>query len=210
MVRRLMDLGLNNLTNLVHEMAMLSEDCVSTAIRAYLSGKNVVSSIFSESNRLAILQEEVNDLAVELFIRYQPVATDLRFIRSCQEIAYGFARFGRYAYDISQVRDQFGEVSHCDHSMLSTTADSVKEMIRNSIMALREKNIKMAEELRVVDNVVDASYLQYLKEIQEKQTEMKCAISNILILRYLERIADHAVSIGDLVKYIISGEKAHP
>jgi phosphate transport system protein len=204
-----MDLGLTKLTNLMQDMAEMSEDCVTTAIEAYLSDKNVATTIYDQSSKLIMLQEEVSDLAVELLVRYQPVAADLRFIKACMEISYGFARFGRYAYDIAQVRDQFGKLSDCDHSMVANTADEVRKMIRRSIKAFNDRDIKMAEGLREADDLVDSFYLQNIKRILEKKDEMKCAISAALILRYLERIADHAVYIGDLVKYIVSGEKGH-
>jgi phosphate transport system protein len=209
MVRRLMDLGLNKLTNLMQNMGELSENSVSTAIEAYLSDKNVVSTIYNQSSELIMLQEEVSDLAVELLVRYQPVAADLRFIKACMEIAYGFARFGRYAYDIAQVRDQFGKLSECDHSMVANTAEEVKKMIRDSIRAFNDRDVKVAQELREADDTVDSFYRQNIKRILEGEIEIKCALSAALILRYLERIADHAVYIGDLVKYIVSGEKAH-
>ena len=61
--------------------------------------------IFEWSEKLKIFQLEVSNLATELIFRYQPVATDLRYIRSCMEIAYGFSRFGRYAYDIMSTRN---------------------------------------------------------------------------------------------------------
>ncbi|MEM2759167.1 MAG: phosphate uptake regulator PhoU [Nitrososphaerales archaeon] len=208
MVRRLMDLGLSKLTNLMQDMAELSENSVSVAIEAYLSDKNVVTTISNQSNELIMLQEEVSDLAVELLVRYQPVAADLRFIKACMEISYGFARFGRYAYDIAQVRDQFGKLSDCDHSMVANTADEVKKMIRDSIKAFNERDANVAEELRQADDIVDSFYRQNIKRILEGEIEIKCAISAALILRYLERIADHAVYISDLVKYIVSGEKS--
>lgn len=209
LVRRLLDLGLSKLTNMMQDMAELSENTVSTAIEAYLSDKNVVSTIYGQSNKLIMLQEEVSDLAVELLVRYQPVATDLRFIKACLEIAYGFARFGRYAYDIAQIRDQFGKLSDCDHSMVANTAEEVKKMIRSSIKAFNDRDVKMADGVREMDDLVDSFYIKNVKRILDKQMDIRCALSSALILRYLERIADHAVYIGDLVKYIVTGEKAH-
>jgi phosphate transport system protein len=205
-----MDWGLNKLTNLMQDMANLSEQSVTTAIEAYLSDKNVITSVRNQSVELIMLEEEVSDLAVELLVRYQPVATDMRFVKACMEIAYGFARFGRYAYDIAQVRDQFGRLSNCDHSMVANTADEVKRMIRNGIKAFNDRDVKMAESLRAADDVIDSFYLQNIKHILEGQIDIKCAISAALVLRYLERIADHAVYIGDLVKYIVSGERSRP
>src|SRR6266849_7839203 len=95
-------------------MAKLSERSVLTAIESYEKGTSVKKEIFDWSEQLRLLQDEVADLAIELIARYQPVATDLRFIRSCMEIAYGFSRFGRYAHDISDVFGIFGDLSACD------------------------------------------------------------------------------------------------
>jgi phosphate transport system protein len=72
------------------DMAKLSESCVFNAIESYKSGTPIKNQIFEWSEKLRVLQEEVADLAIELIARYQPVATDLRFIRSSMEIAYGF------------------------------------------------------------------------------------------------------------------------
>jgi phosphate transport system protein len=64
------------------DMAKLSENSVFTAIESYERGGNAKREIFEWSEKLCILQEEVADLAIELIACYQPVATDLRFIRS--------------------------------------------------------------------------------------------------------------------------------
>ena len=75
------------------------------------------------------IQDETADLAIELIARYQPVATDLRFIRSCMEIAYGFSRFGRYAYDIVEVLETIGPIPDCDKTAVLGIARPVREMI---------------------------------------------------------------------------------
>ena len=79
------------------DMANLSENSVFTAMESYEKGLNVKMQVFEWSENLRRLQEEVGDLAIELIARYQPVASDLRFIISYMEISYGFSRFGRYS-----------------------------------------------------------------------------------------------------------------
>ena len=68
------------------DMAKLSENSVFTAIESYKESTLVKKQIFDWSEKLRVLQEEVSDLAIELIARYQPVASDLRFIKSCMEI----------------------------------------------------------------------------------------------------------------------------
>src|ERR1700730_18744370 len=107
---RLMDLGMDKLRNLLLEMGNLSEQTVATAIDAYQMGKNL-QEVNRWSNKLKQLDDQVSELSIELIARFQPVASDLRYIKACMEISYGFYRFGRYAHDIVEVLEMFGDLS---------------------------------------------------------------------------------------------------
>jgi phosphate transport system protein len=129
------------------DMAKLSENSVFTAIASYQESTLVNKQIFDWSEKLRVLQEEVSDLSIELIARYQPVASDLRFIKSCMEISYGFSRFGRYSYDIVDVLETMGSISICDKSAVLETAKTVRGMILLSLNALqsRDKNAAFGE-----------------------------------------------------------------
>ena len=209
---RLLDLGIDRIHNIIMDMSKLSESSVLTALESYEEGTRLKRQIFDWSEKLRTLQEEVADLAIELIARYQPVATDLRFIRSCMEISYGFSRFGRYAYDIVDVLETMGSISDCDQSTVLEMAGTVREMIQLSLHSLRSRDKDAAQKLYQMDDTVDTLYRKYLREIitlktnQDKNfTDPRCYISALLILRYLERISDHACYIGDSVHYIATG-----
>jgi len=194
------------------DMANLSEKSVTTAIESYEKGASTKKVIFEWSEQLRVLQDEVGDLAIELIARYQPVATDLRFIRSCMEISYGFSRFGRYAYDIVDVLETMGSIANCDKSAVLEMSGTVREMIHISVQALQSKDKNAAEKLYQIDDTVDALYRKYLREAitpseqtDKRSLDPRCYISALLILRYLERISDHACYIGDSVHYIVTG-----
>jgi phosphate transport system protein len=193
-------------------MVELSEKSVFTAIDSYEKGLKVKEQIFEWSERLRELQEEVADLAIELIARYQPVATDLRFIRSCMEIAYGFFRFGRYSYDIVEVLESMGSVADCDKSAVLEMAMITREMILLSIKSLQSRDKDTAVQLYKMDDKVDELYRKYLHDaiypqtnLQKHFSEPRCYVSALLILRYLERISDHACYVGDSVYYIVTG-----
>src|SRR5436309_9742749 len=158
-----MDMGLDRLRGMILDMAQLSNSTVTTAIDAYEQGKDVRAKIFDCSEELRILQDEVSELAVELIARYQPVATDLRFIKSCMEIAYGFSRFGRYAHDISDVFGIFGDLSSCDKSSIREAGEHTKSMIHLSIKAFNERDVELANKVRKMDDIVDSIYLGFVK-----------------------------------------------
>lgn len=172
------------------QMVELSEKSVFTAIDSFEKGLKVKEQIFEWSERLRELQEEVADLAIELIARYQPVATDLRFIRSCVEIAYGFFRFGRYSYDIVEVLESMGSVADCDKSAVLEMATITREMILLSVKSLQSRDRDAAGQLYKMDDKVDALYRKYLHEaispqtnLQKQISEPRCYVSTLLILR---------------------------
>jgi len=197
-------------------MGNLSEKCVMNAIESYENGIVTKNEIFQWSEKLKVFQLEVSDLATELIFRYQPVATDLRFLRSCMEIAYGFSRFGRYAYDIIEVLETMGSVHKCDKSVVMETSNLASEMIRLSINALQTKEKNTVSTLYKMDDSVDSLYRKYLRDLiilkadsnDHPLNDPRCAISALLIMRYLERIADHACYIGDSVYFIVTGQSS--
>ena len=199
------------------DMAKLSERSVFASIESYERGTSTIKKqIFEWSENLRLMQDEVSDLSIELIARYQPVATDLRFIRSCMEIAYDFSRFGRYSYDIVDVLETMGSISDCDKSYVLQMSNTVREMINLSIEALQSRDRNAAQKLYEMDDTVDALYRKYVNEIINPQEHhnnkkeymdktLRCYISTLLTLRYLERISDHACYIGDSVYYIVTG-----
>jgi phosphate transport system protein len=109
-----------------------------------------------------------------------------------------------------------GSISDCDKSYVLEMSNTVREMILLSINALQSRDRDAAQTLYQMDNTVDALYRRYVHEIinpKEQQDinkefldkTLRCYISTLLILRYLERISDHACYIGDSVHYIATG-----
>lgn len=201
---RLMDMGLDQLNTMLLDMATLSQQAVSASIDAYSKGSKG-DEVRQMSRRLRALHRQVSDLSMEMIARYQPVASDLRFLKACMEISYGFFRYGRYALDITSVLDMFGDLSKCDKQFVVDTAQKTQEMIRMSIEAFARRDVELARNIPKMDDVVDESYRKNLRTTLERKGDIKCSLSATLILRYLERIADHASYIGESVEYITTG-----
>lgn len=208
-----MDIGIQKLSEILLEMANVSETSVATAIEEYSHGSKAPPNQFRQwSDHIRNLHEDVTELAIDLIAKYQPVASDLRFIKASMEISYGFSRYGRYAYDIAQVLETFGDLTKCDHETVELTAKVTKEMIRMSIDALSTRDVDLASKIAKMDDFVDDKYREYVKRATNSGSteELKCILSATLILRYLERIADHSSYIGESVNYIVTGQKGYP
>lgn len=201
---RLMDIGLDQINTLLLEMAGISEIAVAASIDAYTRGGKG-TDVEEMCDQLQSLHRRVGDLSMELIARYQPVASDLRFLKSCFEISYGFFRYGRYALDIVEVLQVLGDLGKCDRTPVVETARRTQKMIELSISAFARRDVALARSIPEMDDAVDEAYRENLMKTLNAKENLKCSLSAALILRYLERIADHATYIGESVEYILTG-----
>lgn len=202
---RLIDPSLGKLSAIMLEMGELSLQSFTLAINSYIYGKNTVEEVRDISHEISKKYFQVADLTFEILLKYQPVADDFRLIRSSIEISYGFSRFGRYAYDITQVRDMFGDISECDKSWLVEVSSKVKTMIKDSVTYFAELDIRKAITIQQNEEFVDRLYKERLPMLINSNNT-KCALAEALVLRYLERIADHAIFMSDAINYIVTGK----
>ncbi|MEM2719041.1 MAG: phosphate uptake regulator PhoU, partial [Candidatus Bathyarchaeia archaeon] len=147
----------------------------------------------------------------EIIARFQPVASDLRAVKSYMKISYDFTRFGRYALDISCLNKRFGGLKESIEWIRAYTmemGEKVLVMMKTSIEALKGKNIETARSISEMEKEVDELYSNFLdKIIGEKNIESRIIVLSALIVRYFERIADHAAYICESLTYALTGRK---
>jgi len=202
---RLIDSSLQKLSFIMAEMGDMVTESISLAVDSYLEGTNTKDKVLTLSDAIREKYYEVEDLTFGMLLRYQPVADDFRLIRSSTEISYAFSRFGRYAYDIALVRDSFGDISSCKNASLTESSTKVKRMIREAVMSFAELDIRKAVKIREDEAFIDRIYRERLPKLINS-SDTKCALAEALLLRYLERIGDHAVFMSDAINYIVTGK----
>jgi len=206
---RLLDVGLEQLTAMVYKMGEVAEKAISISIRGFMEGKDVTQDIHEISEILVAMTVEIEDKAFELIVKYQPVASDLRIINSYMKIAYDFERYGRYAWDISFTHKKLSKLEKCMPSggFMERLAEKVSEMVSKSVRALKNHDVELAKTLAETEKEVDEIFFTYLDQLAETPTETRCAMCNLLVARFLERIADHTTYVGEAIVYIATGEK---
>jgi phosphate transport system protein len=210
-MQRLIDKGLEELTAVVYRMGQVAEKAVQTSVSGFFSAKDTSKDVRELSEILVGNTVEVEEKAFSLIAKYQPVASDLRIINSYMKIAYDFERYGRYAWDISYVTKRLSEKGPCDQWILEymdKMAERSLNMVAISINSLRKLDIELIKTVTKAEDEVDNMYLGFLdKLVEEAKITTECTVSSLLVARYLERIADHAMLIMEAVVYITSGDK---
>jgi phosphate transport system protein len=203
---RPLDAGLNVMSETLLQMADLAERTVEASVSAAAQGGKIDEQVRVWSNELQGRYDDVEEKAVELIARYQPVASDLRVIKSNMKIAYDLARLGRYAYDIVQVLDLIDSGKAANRAFLEEMSEKVLGMMRLSFKTLRTHDVQVARQLIKMDDEVDGLYRGYLTRlIGNANLKPAEAVSTALVARHLERIADHAWYIAQSVNYMVTG-----
>lgn len=211
-MERLLDVGLEELTVMVYKMGGVAEKALAISLDGFIEGKDVSANVHELSEILVNRTVEVEEKAFGLIAKYQPVATDLRIINSYMKVAYDFERYGRYGWDISFIATRFnGKSLECDRwipEYIGKMAETVLQMVRISINSLKSLDPELVKTMTKTEDAVDKSYFEYLdKLVEQASVTNQCTISSVLVVRYLERIADHAMHIMEAVVYIATGEK---
>jgi phosphate transport system protein len=205
-----MDRGLEDQIVLLTRMGELTYETLAISIHGYLDGRSVQAQVRELSDMVVTMADKVEDKTFELIARFQPVASDLRAIKSYMKISNDFARYSRYALDISSINDQLNGLTDCAPwtcQYLADMSEKVLSAVKISIDALRKHDIALARTISPTEREVDKMYIEFLNKLISQETNSKCVASSILVTRYFERIADHAVYICESVVYIVTGEK---
>ena len=211
-MQRLLDSGLEELTVMVYKMGGVAEKALAISINGFIEGRDVSKDVHELSEILVNKTVEVEEKAFGLIAKYQPVASDLRIINSYMKVSYDFERYGRYGWDISYIGTRFnGKTANCDKwifDAIEKLATEVLEMVRVSIDSLKKLNPDLVKTMTEEEDSVDNAYFDFLDElVAHAGVTNECTISSVLVVRYLERIADHAMHIMEAVVYIATGEK---
>src|SRR3990170_299131 len=210
-MHRLLDTGLEQLTTMVHKMGEVAEKTLATSIGGFVKGRDTSEGVHELSEMLVSMTVEVEEKAFGLIAKYQPVASDLRIINSYMKVAYDFERYGRDAWDISFISKRMGKLENCEEwipQYIGDMGEKVLQMVKISINSLKSLDTELAKSVTKTEQEVDDMYFQYLgKLVEQSGATNQCTISSILVVRYLERIADHATYVAEAVVYIATGQK---
>ncbi len=203
----LLDMEIRSIFAEIVKSSELSLSLTKKCVLAFL-GKEDPQSVLKEVDMGAqILSFTHGNLRIrisEVLARFQPMASDLRTLISLMEISYGLVRLGRYARNIAQTLALFEHIESCDINIVVNPARVTEEMVKKAMKSVETRDVELAKEVIKMDDEVDGAYESYLRErvLTGKENIPACAVSITLILRYLERMADHAVQIAEEAMYM--------
>ena len=206
---------LNHLGENMVTIADLAKLAIRKAIESLERGKTgEADAVFTLDQEIFALKQQITTKCVEIIALHAPVARDLRTITASLEITTDLDRIGRYARDIAEIArelpaDQLDEVKRL--GMLSEMGELTLEMIDHATDAFLHRDAQpvrnMIQEDDAVDSLHDTIFREIVQRMGDRSLRPETGAQLILINRYFERLADHAVNIGDHVAYMMTGER---
>ena len=154
---------------------------------------------------------EVDEKCVELLALHQPAAGDLRFITTAMKIVTDLERIGDQAVNIAQRALELNrEPQLKPYIDLPRMVEKSQRMVKESLDAFVTRDTELARRVCAEDAEVDALKEQIFRELltfmMEDARTIPRAIRLILISRFLERVADHATNIAEMVIYMVESK----
>ncbi|MGN6272002.1 MAG: phosphate signaling complex protein PhoU [Protaetiibacter sp.] len=196
------------------EIASLVADSIENATQAFnQSDVTLAEGVIENDRKIDVLAAELDELAITILARQQPVARDLRIVVSALRISASLERMGDMAEHIAQLaRYRFPEkvVPKGLRSTFREMGALDVEIARNLTELLRTQDTAIAEHIRNEDDKVDALHLAVFDKVlgETWKGETVDTVDATLASRYHERFADHAVSIAKKVQYLATGDWA--
>ena len=194
------------------ETAELVADSIEKATRAFNSSDvSLAEEVIADDSRIDQLTVALDELAITILARQQPVARDLRIVVSALRISASLERMGDMSTHISQL----ARYRYPDKVVLKSLRPTFAEMgqldvaiARRLVEPLRTEDVKLAEEIRNEDDKVDALHLSVFDKVlgEKWKGDTVDTVDATLASRYHERFADHAVSIAKKVQYLATGD----
>lgn len=210
-MRNRFDDQLSELNKKMIEMSAICEQLIDKAASALVNDDTALArQVITDSEGIDSSEREIEGLCVKLLLQQQPVAGDLRQISAALKMVTDIERIGDQAEDIAEIIPFLKGQDSWNHELIRRMAQTAIQMVNRSIDAFVSKDAELAENVIIQDDVVDELFLEMKKElikmIAENPQQGEYALDLLMISKYFERIADHAVNIAEWVIYSVTGE----
>lgn len=208
--RRAFHTDLDELSADVETLGELAIDSVTAGTNAFLSADMTAADAVIEADKaIDGLMLSIEMRACELLARQQPMAIDLRTILTMLRAIHEFERCGDYMVNIAKATRRLHPLQlppNLSH-LVEKMRDQAIVQLEAAVKAFVERDVALAHALQDMDDVMDDLQKDLLREVFEsgEDDSMKMGVQVALVGRYFERVADHAVNVGERVQFMVNG-----
>lgn len=190
----------------LHIMFNFVEDAISSAIQLIITlDTSYCETVYLLETEINKCEKIIDNLCAEIIIKQQPVATDFSVVYTTQKIIVDLERMGDNAKDIAKIVERISDkASIKDYVIIPKMAIETIDLVRSGLDAYMKQDYEAAVQIRNHDDVIDEMFNEVKREISktilQHPQSIDTAIDILMIAKYFEKQADHAVNIAEHVK----------
>lgn len=204
------------MSELMDEMLRMSEFVVSVikdAMKALRTGDRELARSIYESDHVANeLELAIERQSMRILLSEQPVAGDLRTISTALKMITDMERISDQGADISEILMHI-PAEEKGPEILYAMADKCVIMVTKAVDAFMRRDLELARAVIDADNEIDRLFLEaresLARRIGQRPDEAALQLDFFMIVKYLERIGDHAQNIAEWVEFLVTGMHNH-
>ncbi len=202
-----LDEELDYLNKMLFKMSDAVTENIKDAIDYFL-GKKEIEGI--NDDLIDKYERLIEELCINILLKERPYAKDLKAVTGVLKLVEDVERIGDHAEDIFSFAYKLKDVSEPRLEIVDNLSNYVVKMLNDSILAYVNKDIVLAQRVIDSDDYVDNEYEKSIEALTHNENGkgnnyLPFAIYTTLVVKYLERIADHCVNIAEWVIYIANG-----
>lgn len=206
---------LDKISDQLVDMTKLVGTALERATAALLKGdRTIAESVIAADDDIDALRREVDDLAVDLLARQQPVATDLRMVVTAMHMSSDIERMGDLARHIAKVARMSAPNVAVPENLRPIIADMARvgeKLVQATGDAIGSKDVYAAVEIGRIDDEMDELHKKvFTTLLSDWEYGMEAGVNATLLSRYYERYGDHAVAVADRIVYLVTGRYGNP
>lgn len=211
-MQRHFDQELAQLKDVLLRMGALVEHQIQQALRALVErDSDLAAAVIERDHEVNALDVEIDDTCIKLLALHQPTARDLRFVTTAMKISSELERMGDLADHIAERALELNtEPQLKPYIDIPRMANWTMHMVKECLDAFVKSDSAMARKVCADDDFVDDLNAQLFRELLSFMLENPVTITRAIRLTFvaksLERIADHATNIAEMVIFMVKGK----
>ncbi len=193
-------------------MGALVEEQIRNSIKALVDrNSDLARQVITNDHRVNSMDVEIDEDCLRLIALHQPMAKDLRFLTTAMKISTELERMSDLAENIAERAIELNaEPQLKPYIDIPRMAEHAQRMVKEALDAFVNHDAELARKVCRDDDFIDDLTHQIFRELLTYMVEDSHTISRSVritfVAKYLERVADHATNVAELVVYLVEGK----
>ena len=197
------------------DMANLAADMIDKSVQAIVDENlELADEVIDDFDRLTRYDDEIEEAAIRILTLYQPTAVDSRTVATVMKSITYLERIGKYGVNIAKATKYLSDKPMYEPvNMIAPMGETAVRMVKTVIKGFEEKSVDGFDKFQEMDDYLDRTMRDDLSKLVEFITanpeSADVCTYYISVLKYLERVGDHACKMAEKVNFMVTGMRAH-